>query len=315
MKLADLLTRYIQLQRDRGRRFRADAVAIRAFSRAMGDVDVADVDPKAVQTFLTGAGPVTAHAVQKYRYLTAFYRFAVARGFADSSPLPADPPKSPPSLTPHIYTSGEISRMLQVSETFDNRASPLQGTTLRTLLLLLYGTGMRIGEALSLNLADVDLPERIVCVRDTKFYKTRLVPLGPKLTAELDAYARRRRVLALPAGEASAFFATRTGARLSYERASRMFRRVRALAGIRRETDARYQPRLHDLRHTATVHRVVHWYRTGQDVQRLLPQLATYLGHVGIASTQRYLNMTPELLQAASIRFEQYAQPENGHER
>lgn len=314
MKLVDHLVQYIQLQRDRGRRFRADAVALRAFGRAMGDIDMADVDPTAVQAFLTGTGPVTAHAVQKYRYLAAFYRFAVSRGFANSSPLPAAPPKSPPSLTPYIYTSEEINRVLRVSETLDNPASPLQGTTLRALLLLLYGTGMRIGEALSLTLADVNLLESIVCVRDAKFYKTRLVPLGPRLAAELDTYARRRRMLPLPAGDASAFFATRTGAGLSYDRANRLFRRVRALAGIRREKEARYQPRLHDLRHTATVHHVVHWYRTGQDVQRLLPQLATYLGHVGIASTQRYLNMTPELLQAASARFERYAQPENNHE-
>ena len=81
-------------------------------------------------------------------------------------------------------------------------------------------------------------------------------------------------------------------------------------AGIRRDDGARYQPRLHDLRHTAAVHRLIAWYRAGADVQRLLPHLATYLGHVDLASTQRYLTMTPELLQEASRRFEQYARPE-----
>ena len=96
--------------------------------------------------------------------------------------------------------------------------------------------------------------------------------------------------------------------------AERAFVRLRAIAGIAREDGARYQPRLHDLRHAMAVHRLVAWYREGADVQRLLPQLATYLGHVDVAATQRYLTMTPELLREASRRFERYAQPEVGHE-
>jgi integrase/recombinase XerD len=92
-----------------------------------------------------------------------------------------------------------------------------------------------------------------------------------------------------------------------------LFRRVRKYAGLWREGDARFQPRLHDLRDTAAQHRLIAWYRTGRDVQRLLPQLATYLGHVDLASTQCYLSMTPELLHEASQRFERYAQPEVRH--
>lgn len=127
-------------------------------------------------------------------------------------------------------------------------------------------------------------------------------------------YVTQRRQLPLPAGEASAVFATRTGQALCYDVVNLLFRRVRRRAGIRREAGARYQPRLHDLRHTAAVHRLIAWYRAGADVQRLLPHLATYLGHVDIASTQRYLTMTPELLREASHRFDQYAQPEASHE-
>lgn len=314
MNLGETLLAYIKLQHDAGRQFRADAVALRAFGRAMGDIDLADVDPTAVRAFLAGSGPVTAQCIQKHKILGGFYRFALARGYVNVSPLPATIPKSPPTMTPYIYSSEEIARMLKAAETLQHPLSPLQGVTFRTLLLLLYGTGLRIGEALALTLQDVDLTEKTLTVRDTKFYKSRLVPVGPRLAAELDAYVRRRRTLPLPAGEASAFFVTRTGAALSYDRANRLFGRVRTLAGIRREENARYQPRIHDLRHTATMHRVVHWYRTGQDVQRLLPQLATYLGHVGLASTQRYLSLTPDLLHLASLRFEQYAQSETNHD-
>ena len=200
--------------------------------------------------------------------------------------------------------------MISATGHLQNPRSPLQAATMRMLLLLLYGTGLRRGEALSLDLADVDLPERLITVRETKFYKTRLVPTGSKLAGELACYARQRRKLPLPEGEASAFFATRTGNRLTYQRLGHLFRRVRKLAGIAREPEARYQPRLHDLRHTAAVHRVIAWYRQGADVQRLLPQLATYLGHVDIAATQRYLTMTPELLEEAGRWFERYAQEE-----
>ena len=101
---------------------------------------------------------------------------------------------------------------------------------------------------------------------------------------------------------------------MCYDDANRLFGRVRRQAGIHRDPGARYQPRLHDLRHTAAVHRLVAWYQAGADVQALLPHLATYLGHVDIASTQRYLSMTPALLHEASQRFAQYAQPEARHD-
>ena len=78
-------------------------------------------------------------------------------------------------------------------------------------------------------------------------------------------------------------------------------------AGVSRHDGAQYQPRIHDLRHSGAVHRLVAWYRSGADLQRLLPQLATYLGHIDLAATQRYLTMTPALLREASLRFERYA--------
>ena len=102
-------------------------------------------------------------------------------------------------------------------------------------------------------------------------------------------------------------FTTRDGRAWHYVRVIAWFQDVRRAAGILCPTGEPRPPRLHDLRHTAAVHRVVAWYRTGQDVQLLLPQLATYLGHVDVRSTQRYLQMTPDLLQAANQRFAQYA--------
>jgi integrase len=105
----------------------------------------------------------------------------------------------------------------------------------------------------------------------------------------------------------------RDGRRVSRSVAERTFRRLRASAGVQRNGGPRHQPRLHDLRHAGAVHRVIAWYRSGTEVQRLLPHLATYLGHVDLSSTQRYLTLTPQLLNEASLRFERYA-VENDHD-
>jgi site-specific recombinase XerD len=313
MNLHALVEAYIGYKQSLGMRFRSQAAVLRAFKRAMGDIALAEVKPEAVLAFIAGTGPITARWRENHRVLGGFYRYAVGRGFTTVSPLPTDIPRPPTPLTPYIYTVEELKRLLAATAMLQTPLSPLLASTMRTLLLLLYGTGMRVGEALSLTLEDVDLENRVLRVRDAKFFKTRLVPIGARLTTVLRDYRSERRQLPLLAGEASAFLATRTGLRLDYKRVSKLFGRLRQAAEIRREASARYQPRIHDLRHSAAVHRVIAWYRAGADVQRLLPQLATYLGHVDAASTQRYLTMTAELLNEASFRFERYAQPEVRH--
>ena len=180
------------------------------------------------------------------------------------------------------------------------------------LLLLLYGAGLRISEALSLTLADVNLTAGILTIRESKFYKTRLVPISPALTGVLATYVAQR-AKEHPAQPDAALFLTRTATPVVRHTAENIFRRLRVSAGVIRHDGGRYQPRLHDLRHAFAVHRLVSWYRQGADVQRLLPQLATYLGHLHIAATQRYLTMTPELLHEAGQRFERYAR-EGQHE-
>jgi len=141
------------------------------------------------------------------------------------------------------------------------------------------------------------------------------VPLGSQLTTVLIPYAVSRQRLPVPAGKDSSFFSTCMGTSLTRQRIEKNFQRLRILAKIQRNDGARYQPRIHDLRHTFAVHRLENWYRDGADVQRLLPCLSTYLGHVSVAASQRYLSMTPELLREANRRFETYATPEVSHDQ
>ncbi|TWB85983.1 site-specific recombinase XerD [Bradyrhizobium macuxiense] len=307
MMLTHVVDAYLAKQRSLGARFESAEVLLRRFCRAMSNRDIGEVTPEAVAEFLQGKGSLSATWMLRYRVLSGFYRFAISRGYAASSPLPTTFPKLPPQQTPYVFSTEELRRLLDATSILKVGHRPHVPTMYRTLLLLLYGSGMRIGEALRLVLQDVDLTDQIITVRDTKFFKTRLVPIGPKLNQELVEYVERRRRLPLPRGEESPLFTTRGSRPWHYVRVISWFQHVRRAAGIGCPVGEPRPPRLHDIRHTAAVHRVIAWYRSGQEVQRLLPQLATYLGHIDIRSTQRYLQMTPDLLQAASERFALYA--------
>lgn len=310
MKLPEAVAAYVAYKLSLGMRFTTEARTLKSFYRTLGDIDMCDVDAARVHAFLDGNGPMTAFLHRKLSALRGFYRFAIARGYATSSPLPLTVPEEPRTFVPYIYSRDEMKRLL--AATADRERCNLSSLTCRTLLLLLYGTGLRIGEAVGLNLADVDLDSGILCIRESKFYRTRLVPTGPDLTSVLVQYAAERNKWP-PLNPDAAFLLTNRGQRLSRAGAEYAFKQLRERAQVRRDDGARYQPRLHDIRHTYTVTRLVTWYREGADVQRLLPQLATYLGHVHVGATQHYLTMTPELLRQASLRFERYARGGDDH--
>ena len=305
MNVSALASQYVAYKQSMGMRFHTEARTLKSFCRTVGDIAVADVPADRVHAYIAGAGPITRFWHRKYEVLRGFYRFAVARGYATSSPLPRIIPKPQP-FVPYIFSHEELQRLLDASIICESPRSKLQPYTCRMLILLLYGAALRISEALSLTLADMDLPASMLTIRESKFYKTRLVPISPALTRALRNYVAQR--AKEHSTESSALlFLTRAAAPLLRHTAENLFSRLRVRAGVLRHDGGRFQPRLHDLRHTAVVHRLVSWYRQGADVQRLLPQLATYLGHVHIAATQHYLTLTPELLREASQRFEQYA--------
>jgi integrase len=314
MTAAQAVLDYITLKQSLGSRFHAETTILKAFRHALGDIALVDVQPDQVARYLAGSGPVTRFWHRKYEALSGFYRFALSRGYVTCSPLPTTVPKRPPPFQPYIYSRKQLRDLLRASAVYETTSrTSLEAVTLRTLVLLLYGAGLRIGEALALTWADIDLDTALLTIRESKFYKTRLVPIGPQLTAALRGYAADRCQRGHANIADAPFFVTRAGSAMTRTQAERAFVRLRQIAGITREDGARYQPRLHDLRHSMAVHRLIAWYREGADVQRLLPLLATYLGHVNVAATQRYLTMTPELLREASQRFERYARSEVDH--
>ena len=305
MKLNLVCQQYAAFRKALGERFVTNGRYVKAFCQAMGsDIDIAAVSPEKVNAFLNGNGPLTTSWQVRHNALLGFYRYAISRGFVSTSPLPLTIPKLAATFRPHIYSVDELRRILESAESCRRPRSDLGTSALRTLILLIYGAALRTSEALSLRTGDADLSGAVLTIRDSKFYKSRLVPLGMKTVRILTDYighcSPRRR------GPDDFFFVGRNSKQIPIHMFERAFIQIRNHAGLRREGG----PRLHDLRHTSAVHRLVRWYRDGKDLQKLLPQLSVYLGHTNLAATQVYLSMTPDLLHEASQRFERYAMQE-----
>jgi integrase/recombinase XerD len=304
MKLAAAVEKYVLHRRATGQKFEGPTVALRAFCRRYGKMWLPAVTSTEVKQFLDVPQTGPAAWRRKYGVLRDFFEYWRCRGKLKTVPMPLAAPKYTQTFVPYIYSRRELRLLLDAVPRCQRRAScRTSATTLRTLLLFLYGTGMRVGEALRLRLADVDLDYGVITIRGTKFYKSRLVPLGSDVVGVL------RKYLATPERwnhHYQPFFQSRQHKRLGHSSVDANFRRLCILAGVRRSDAGSRQPRLHDLRHTFAVHRLTEWYRTGANVQVLLPALSTYLGHVDLHSTQCYLTMTPELLAEANRRFQAY---------
>lgn len=205
---------------------------------------------------------------------------------------------------PHIFTEPEIGQLMAEA---GRLASPtgLRALTYTTLIGLLTATGLRPGEALALDRCDVDLDSGILAIRQTKFGKSRFVPVAESTHAALQDYAKQRDMLRAH-HQTDAFLVSERGARLTGSAARRTFARISCLAGLRAATGTRRigrGPRLQDFRHCFATRKLIEWYRAGVDVGRELPKLTTYLGHVEVAHTYRYLEAVPELLQLATERL------------
>ncbi len=316
MMLSTAVNQYIAYRQSLGGGFMTDGPILNAFVRAMGQgVNLADVNLESVTKYLAGKAPViTTNWHRKYIALRWFYRYAISRGYIKISPLPVAIPKQPPPFVPYIYDTEELRALFDACFNYQKIKRQLEPYMVRTLLLLLYGAGLRIREAISLTLADVDLSQALLTIRETKFRKTRLVPLGKQLTQILLQYELQRKRAKYPLNPGAPFFIGLNGKSVKQGTIQLAFRRIRKKAGIQRTDGGRFQPRIHDLRHTFAVHRLTVWYKQGADVQRLLPVLSVYMGHVCLSSTSTYLTMTPTLLEEAGRRFEQYAFKEVRHD-
>jgi integrase len=214
----------------------------------------------------------------------------------------------PGRVAPHIYREEEIVELLAAARTLGPRAS-LRPATYETLFGLMASTGLRVSEAIHLHDADVDLKLAMLTVRQTKFAKSRQLPLHPSTVEALARY-RRQRARHVPTTADSPFFISSRGRRLGQPLGERQVHRVfnalrDSLSWVNR--GAHEAPRLHELRHAFAVRRVMLWHAEGTNVDQMMLALSTYMGHAEIFYTYWYLTAVPELMALAGERFERFA--------
>ena len=209
---------------------------------------------------------------------------------------------------PYIYTPQEVRRLLDTALAFATPRSPLRPLTLYTMIVLAYCAGMRLGEFVRLTLDDIHVDKGEIAIRETKFFKSRTLPLCGSVMAALCKYLDARRLAGASQDGSSGLFwhGPGTTERYSYVMTGQLLVSVLRRAGLKPEK-GRVGPRIHDLRHSMVVNRMLEWYREGINPQARLTYLATYLGHKDINSTLVYLTITQELLQQASERFRAFA--------
>ncbi|MCL1861150.1 MAG: tyrosine-type recombinase/integrase [Proteobacteria bacterium] len=204
---------------------------------------------------------------------------------------------------PHIYTDQEIVELLEATKRLEPR-NGLRPFTYRTLFGLIAAAGLRLSEALNLTVSDVDLDAGTITIRETKFKKSRCLPLHPSTVDALALY-RQSRECYFHSGKSAAFFMADDGFCLSASAVSHAFHQLRTFMGWQSRGDHPI-PRIHDLRHTFAVRRLQRWREEGQLIDQGVYWLCTYLGHGKISSTYWYLSGVPELMDLISARFESF---------
>jgi integrase len=303
--LHDALAEYVALRRALGTRLREPAVSLGHF------VDL--LDREGAEFITTELALRWARQPAAAQPATWARRLSMVRGFAAWLSLFDPRTEVPPRgvlearhrrKKPHIFTDREIEQLMAAASRLHSPTG-LRALTHATLIGLLAATGLRPGEALALNVSDVDLQHGILAIRQTKFGKSRFVPIEDSTHAALVLYAQQRDALC-PRRRTDAFLVCEQGTRLQGCTARRTFARLSRTIGLRKPAEGRRigrGPRLQDFRHTFATRRLLQWYRAAPDPGREIPKLATYLGHVEVGLTYWYIEAVPELLQLASDRL------------
>jgi integrase len=302
--MATLVTEYLALRRALGFDLRVTGWLLRSFAGyadAIGHRGPITIDLATRWAASSQAGP--SQIAQRLTVIRQFARHRAAYDPGTEVPL-AGHVSGPRRKPPHIYSDAEIAQLLGAAAGLRPRGR-LRPQTYVTLFSLLACTGLRVSEARHLTIRDVDLGAGLLVIRETKFRKSRLVPLHPSAVSPLARYAAvRDRYTNFPRSEY--FFRTDHAAALRKRAVESTFEKLRIRLQWTVRGRAR-RPRIHDLRHTFAVRRLLRWYEDGADVDQKILALSTYLGHAKVTDTYWYLSAIPELLAITARRFEQYA--------
>jgi len=306
--IGPIITRYVTLKRTLGLSFHVQRQLLSQLDRYLAALGASDLTAVSFSEWSRSLGHLTVGG-RRLR-LSVVARFCRYRRRSEPACFVPDAslfPRPSPRRRPHIFSVDEIGRLLRAAAALrPNATSPLCPEVARLALVLAYTAGLRRGEIVRLTLGDHDAKEQTLLVRDSKFRKSRLVPVSADAAREIEAYLRERMRPGLPRGADAPLLLHAHGGLRSYTGSglAHMLRKLFRAAAVR--TSSGRTPRVHDLRFTFAVHALARLYRTDADVQAKLPALATYMGHASVASTQYYLACLDEVAQQASQRFERH---------
>lgn len=307
------ITRFLTEKRALGRRYDVEERTLRLLDRFLVQRAVGTLDAISSDTIDEFLATRPRSAARSYNHLLGtirrFFDWLAEQGVLTVSPVQASPRRQTGRRIPFLFDRATMKRLLDLAAGLsDNPLAPMRAHTYRTIFSLLYGLGLRVGEVSRLLCQDVDFSRQLLVVRRTKFYKSRLIPFGPRMNGLLTAYLKvqsMRRGHAMPDSPLFTFVQNRsihpgTISQTFHSLVPRLHLKI---------PDGVSDPRLHDLRHSFAVGTLLRWYRSGIDPQSRLLHLSTFLGHVSPVSTAEYLTITNDLLQEAGERFELFAAP------
>jgi integrase/recombinase XerD len=308
--LAAHLRSYIDLHQALGKNYRAQKTALQNFDRFLhaqavdSPQDITSALVEHWQGTLTCGAYLRVHRV---RFVHRFFEYLRSLAVMMHNPVPrllTSPRRMPRSaFKPYIFTREQLAAILTaVRQLPDNRVCRHRAEICATMLTLLHALGMRHGEVRRLRLCDLQLDRQTLFIAQTKFHKSRYVPFGPKVGQCLHRYLEVRRTLVQPVRDNDPLFVTKWRKPVGFKMLLHVFRDILSTLGIT-GMPGQGAPRIHDLRHSFAVNRLLRWYREGLNVQSRLPLLSTFLGHANPQSTEVYLTITADLLREANVRF------------
>jgi len=300
-RLQNYLGEYLSLRQALGFKLRTYSSCLKDFVSFAKTTNTTNITTELALTW--AMKPATADPkwwAYRLRLIHHFARFVHGRDPATQVPPLDLLPYSQRRKPPHIYSENQLSRIVGAAKTLPSH-NGLRGFTYSTLFTLLWVSGLRISEALALNRDDVDPVNDLLTIRNTKYDKSRVVPVHPSTSQALQRYARRRdQIFSRP--KVPALFLTVFGTRPTVTVAEITFRQLCCQIGIR-TLSQRKGPRIHDIRHTFAVRTLIDLYRNSHDIDQGVYALAVYMGHVGPSSTYWYLSAVPELMELVRDRL------------
>jgi integrase/recombinase XerD len=295
---------YLAMRRSLGFKLEVEGRMLLDFADRLDRSGQTTVTVAAALAWATESGEVSAaHQSRRLAVVRLFTRHLATLDPSCQIPQPGLLPARSVRPRPYIYSHDEIAALIHAAGTI---ASPMHAATTQAVIGLIAASGLRLGEALGLDLADIDFESAHLTVTG-KNDQTRLIPLHATTVAMLADYAARRDRYH-PSSACGSFFVTATGGRPRQGGIRESFAKLLTAAGIRSGPGQR-RPRIHDLRHTFAVNTLIEWYESGVDVAARMPVLSTFLGHTGPEATYWYLQATPELLALAAKRLEHRQEP------